>query len=747
MAHGFESVRDLVNTVKKGDYVIPHFQRDFDWSASMVSDLLISIIHDYYAGTLLFWQLEDKEKKLEMWDPVWGSIKGKKPNKAILDGQQRLSSLHYAINAPETAFPKRSSYYYFFIDLNKFYNGNEDESVFYRHQVHYRDVDSFKTDYSLAKEGYFPVCLLSDSVYLISPEYTKWLEVYSDIRKQNKLPEKTTLEINNLLRSMLEFSFFTETLEKKEIPEICTIFARINSKGLKLNIFDLLNAFLYPHDIQLKKYWENIHYEKLKELDDRMKVYLLKFMSLVIQRYCSTKYLYNLIPGSKIRDRSRKETILIKDKEEFMKLLEDGTKYLENARINIMNVGLNDYGAIKNKYIPNTTMLPVLAAINYTYDKELSKMVDKDTLLQKIYRWYWCSAISGDYSGSSDTVMAKDYVDMLNWLQDDEAIPERVSKIDSIYIDTQIDFTKTRNTNNSRYCVILNLIALNQAIDFYNGRPLATYEADDINDHHIFPLKSGLQINDDLIDSILNRTLIHYDTNLKILNDKPSNYYNKILKHFNGDVQKVNQLFGSHFISEKGIKYLMNNKFAEFIEERNIVIKNTLKKELGLKKFNDGSLIQPGMGYDNEIKYMAFIESCIDKIHLCDNYVNKNTIRLINEALKNNDTITEIKILTSLNEYLDASFKDSFSRFKRQCKSQGISAELRVLQHKKILPHDRYLVSPNASYNFISADTASRGQYSHITKIPDWSNNFNEFWEMGIDLLNNWEKFKGGGKL
>ena len=53
MAHGNISIRNFIDDIKKGDYVIPHFQRDFDWRPNMVTDLFESILHGYYAGTIL----------------------------------------------------------------------------------------------------------------------------------------------------------------------------------------------------------------------------------------------------------------------------------------------------------------------------------------------------------------------------------------------------------------------------------------------------------------------------------------------------------------------------------------------------------------------------------------------------------------------------------------------------------------------------------------------------------------------
>lgn len=116
---GTDKVEDLLKNVHDGSYVIPYFQRGFEWRARMVCDLIESILQNYYTGLILLWELSSQEARSEKWDPVWGVEFKNTPKKAILDGQQRLASLYYAIYNPNKEFPNRKSYYVFFLNLNK----------------------------------------------------------------------------------------------------------------------------------------------------------------------------------------------------------------------------------------------------------------------------------------------------------------------------------------------------------------------------------------------------------------------------------------------------------------------------------------------------------------------------------------------------------------------------------------------------------------------------------------------------
>lgn len=44
----------VLKEIEEGKIVIPEFQRDFIWEPEQVRELLVSIIANYYIGTLIF---------------------------------------------------------------------------------------------------------------------------------------------------------------------------------------------------------------------------------------------------------------------------------------------------------------------------------------------------------------------------------------------------------------------------------------------------------------------------------------------------------------------------------------------------------------------------------------------------------------------------------------------------------------------------------------------------------------------
>lgn len=580
---GTERVEDLLRNVHDGSYVIPYFQRGFEWQPRMVCELFESILQNYYTGLLLFWDLNPGESQQEIWEPIWGAKLDEIPKKAVLDGQQRLASLYYAIYNPDKLFPNRYSYYVFFMNLNKILNDDYDESVTYKYYSNYQSWESIKKNKnSWADTGIIPISLLfaedpinSNQKYIYSKEFEDWLDTFLSKNKDNLPNGITTLKIANVFNKILQYNFVSYPLSnKRKSSDICNIFARVNAKGMRLSTFDLMNAFLYPKGVKLRKeLWENLNYELLKEIDPGMNEYLLKLISLIKQNYCSSKYIYNLIPGEKIirKDEYGKkyEDILVKDGKNFENLWENSCKYAEKARKIIMN----DFAAVKTDFIPNTTIVPVLGAILYEYKGDTDNINFKNNLK----RWYWSAVLSEDYSGSSDSVMAKDFRDWKDWISTGKNI-ERIDRINMEFI-SNLNLKNIRK-GSAQYKTIICLLALNHAVDFYKEWVVGKgdFSYDNINDHHIFPKKvkrldpGKNKTFNETKDFIVNKTLLLDETNIKIKNKKPSQYIKDMIKK-HGSENKVKEIFKNHLITEKVYEYMKEDDFDNFIIEREKAIK------------------------------------------------------------------------------------------------------------------------------------------------------------------------------
>ncbi len=318
-----------------------------------------------------------------------------------------------------------------------------------------------------------------------------------------------------------------------------------------------------------------------------MNEYLLKLISLYKQGYCSSKYIYYLIPDYKIKKRDENgkitELVLVDSKDEFVKLWNDACEYAGDALERIMNIGKNDFGAVKSNFIPNTTIIPVIGAIMLFYDKNYANAIPEEEFDKMLNKWYWSTVISGDYSGSSDSVMSEDFRDITTWFEKkDISKIRRINKVNEEFVKGLN--LRTYDKGSTLYNCLFCSIALNKAEDFYTTRTLDTgsFRNERIHDHHIFPTKAEdypqetAKYFGDCHDSILNRSLLLDETNQSILASRPSQYLKEIRRRMGGDATKLKSLMEKHLISNDALQYMEKDNFDNFIVEREKTMKQKL---------------------------------------------------------------------------------------------------------------------------------------------------------------------------
>src|SRR5260370_3206454 len=107
------SLNTLVGYLREGRFVIPDFQREFEWKPWDIRDLLRSIFLDYYIGSLLLWIGKEENFKALSCESIYGFKGDSRPESIVLDGQQRLTAMYYAFVAPDVPLPNRSNRYFY----------------------------------------------------------------------------------------------------------------------------------------------------------------------------------------------------------------------------------------------------------------------------------------------------------------------------------------------------------------------------------------------------------------------------------------------------------------------------------------------------------------------------------------------------------------------------------------------------------------------------------------------------------
>lgn len=113
-----KTIFEALQNIKNGKYVMPAFQRQYVWSMEQIEKLWDSILLDYPIATFLFWHIDDNNvswdtyfcnflsditfdnrKQADSTNYELSSINTKITDTAVLDGQQRLTSLYLSLYA------------------------------------------------------------------------------------------------------------------------------------------------------------------------------------------------------------------------------------------------------------------------------------------------------------------------------------------------------------------------------------------------------------------------------------------------------------------------------------------------------------------------------------------------------------------------------------------------------------------------------------------------------------------------
>jgi hypothetical protein len=309
------SLNTVIGRLKEGRFVIPDFQREFEWEPWDIKDLMRSIFLDYYIGSLLLWKgkrenfdslsceiiygFDNKTGQIP-WDSGLGS-----PEHIVLDGQQRLTALYYAFVAPNVALPNRVNRAVYFVHVDKFMDEQYDEA--FQYDWLSRRFNKIVNDRSLQyAEHIFPLSVVGAGGWELGnwvQGYEQfWKEAAAEVESRGDTPaaESAGRNAENARAFGEHLKGITEQYQiayieldrDLAVDKVCDIFTQINSKGIRLDVFDLINALLKPKGLQLKHMWREAA-PRLEFMETgKMNVYVLQVMSILRQSYCSPKYLY-----------------------------------------------------------------------------------------------------------------------------------------------------------------------------------------------------------------------------------------------------------------------------------------------------------------------------------------------------------------------------------------------------------------------------------------------------------------------
>ena len=559
------SLDNMISRLREGRYVIPDFQREFEWQPWDILELMRSIFLDYHIGSLLLWRGKPANFEALACEPIYGFDGEADATHIVLDGQQRLTAMYYAFMAPDIRAPSRRNRFLYFIRVDRFMEEAYDDA--FEYDWTRRGINLLADQARQFREHRFPLSVVGAGGW----DLPNWVQNYERYWREAaeagdgasaqsaQRHAENAREFSEYLRGITQQYqiSYIELDRDLEIDKVCDIFTKINSRGRRLDVFDLINALIKPKGVQLKRRWR----EAAPRLDfvetESMKVYVLQVMSILRQAYCSPKYLYYLLPGNprQIRgpDRSLRSEVLVPSPADFIERWERSVVALKRA-IDLLRHP-QEFGAIASQYLPYVSILPAFASMQ-AQARELPADQQLDAQ-RKIRLWYWASVFTNRYSGSVESTSARDYQDVNMWFADGDAEPGLIGEFRRGFRD--LDLRREVRRGTSIYNGIFNLLVLRGARDWITGN---VAQNSGLDDHHIVPKNWGNEHTlSTSIDTILNRTPLALETNREVIKDRLPNTYLPELIANNGE-SSIRDILESHFISNQAFDILLRAPFT-----------------------------------------------------------------------------------------------------------------------------------------------------------------------------------------
>lgn len=515
----------LVEDIEQGKIGLPDIQRPFVWPNKNVRNLFDSLYRGYPAGYLLFWETgaDSATRTIGTKDHQ------KPPSAAIVDGQQRLTSLFAVLRGREV--------------LRANFTRERIKIAFNPLQERF-DV----TDASIVKDkAYIPdiSTLWSKGFSLFSFAKT-FVEELSSVRSLTDTEiEQIMSAIERLKNLPASYSFTVLVLSENVNAElVAEIFVRINGEGKKLNqadfIMTLMSVFWDKGREELESFAQKAatpgHGEPtgynhfLKPSPDQL---LRVTVGLGLKR-ARLQNVYSALRG---RDAVTGEVDEAKRDAQFALLTAAQAKSLNLANWHHFLSALTLAGYRHEGMVSSET------AIIYSYVLYLIGLVDhgidKQQLRQAIAEFFFMASLTGRYTSSPETKFDFDLA-QLRGLPDGQTYLARLREIcattltnDYWEITLPNDLATSAARSPSRFAYQASLILLG-ARALYSPLKIADMvdpavkgTKSTFEQHHLFPKgyldKLGVK---DLrqVNQIANFALVEWPANQKISDQAPAAY-------------------------------------------------------------------------------------------------------------------------------------------------------------------------------------------------------------------------------
>ena len=580
-------LKNLLEDVGKGKIQLPDFQRGWVWDDDRIKDLLVSISRGFPIGAVMTLDAGgDLRFRSRLVEGVTSNGAGQAAE-YLLDGQQRLTSLYQALRYEgpvETRYRpggNRVIKRWYYIDIQQALNPLVDlddtivsvpEDRVVRSNFG-RDItlDLSSSDFEF-KHHILPTEKVMNSMDWMLGYLGYWKD-YGEHPEGDPVAFFTQFKAA-VLDNFTDYQLPVISLGKGTSKEaVCTVFEKVNTGGVTLNVFELVTAAFAADDFSLRDDWAARSGRLHAEFGVLQGVGGLQFLQTVTllatqarRRKAISETPSSQPPGVGCR-RADILNLTFSEYQTWADRVEEG--FRDAARF------LRGQFVFTRYNVPYNTQLVPLAALYVELGKELEPANAQD----KLNRWFWCGIFSEAYGGGGETQFARDLEQVANHIRGG-AEPELV--VQASFVPERLLSLRTRNS--SAYKGLYALQMKSDAADWRTADPLTFATIDDwnIDIHHIFPVawcrrdRADPEVPRRLYDSVINKTPIDALTNRIIGGKAPSCY----LPRLRQDIaeEKLNGILKSHWI-EPGL--LEKDLFGDCFVERGQAMLDLINRTMG----------------------------------------------------------------------------------------------------------------------------------------------------------------------
>lgn len=575
------TIEEILGWIKQGKIGLPEMQRPFVWSTAKVRDLIDSLYNGYPIGYIVTWQ-----------NPAVGLKNDSSSNnkEIIIDGQQRLTALKAALSGEKVV---------------------SQQYITKRIKISFKpSTGEFNTLNSAIEKDPLWINDISD---IFKSDFNSYSYVTDNAKKLGMAPEDLGATLQKLLAIRQSEIGDIKLGYNLSIGAVTDIFNRINSKGISLSSADLAMSRLSADTVHggnnLRKqieYFvqllndpnllENIvkfdsDFANTKEFD-QIKWIASEVNPIYKPRYADILHLIlatsfkrgklsdmvSLISGRDFEARNYSEegmkanyekmqagATLVFNKSNFQRYLmilrDMGMR--NSGKLGLVGHGVFNFGYILFLYLHRSTNL------------------SQEKIASYLKRWIIMSALTGRYSGSSETITESDLkmisrdANPINVLDD---ILDREMN-DSFWNGTLPNMLRVQSTQASSWRIFqMSQIYGKDTAWLAKDTSTETVMLEEGNIHHIFPQaylrKNGFSKGD--INQIANYVWVTQPKNLEISDKAPKDYLSdKNITEFMSETNNnenaipeeiVDYDFYSYsdFLNQR--RHLMAKKMREFYE-------------------------------------------------------------------------------------------------------------------------------------------------------------------------------------